>query len=277
MTGGVKPLAPENLKLRRRLELPTAIDQQPTYCQDVNGKCWSNQDFYDKCASYPGTLCLVGTDWSNGANSCGVPLDVVYFVDESPSVSTSEWLQEIDFIISTVTALNGGETGEMVGTEGVTSVPASQKHHIAVIQYGARDEHVISVPFLAGTNLAVFVWELRQLKRQFGTIASSCPTVALHFARKYATYPGIPGFRSNANGGKTIAVMMLDGNPAPASQCAGVVGGTLTPTEERLFNVNFFKESVDRCVVSTTSTRLAYDSRATRTCLAHAWLLCAVE
>ena len=75
-------MAPENLKLRRRLELPTAIDQQPTYCQDVNGKCWSNQDFQDKCAAYPGTLCLVGTDWSNGANSCGVPLDVVYFVDD---------------------------------------------------------------------------------------------------------------------------------------------------------------------------------------------------
>ena len=39
--------------------LHTAIDQQLSYCQDINGRCWSNQDFGDRCSAYPGQMCMV--------------------------------------------------------------------------------------------------------------------------------------------------------------------------------------------------------------------------
>ena len=77
------------------------VDLALTYCQDVAGKCWSAYDSKAQCNGYPGALCKVGVDWTAPANTCGVPLDVIFFMDESPSVTQTQWEEMKQLIVET--------------------------------------------------------------------------------------------------------------------------------------------------------------------------------
>ena len=250
------------------------VEMALTYCQDIKSKCWSAYDTKAKCQDYPGEFCKVGVDWTAPANTCGVPLDIIFFIDESPSVTQTQWEEMRLLIIETVIALNGGKDGGVYGS-GINNahpnIPISQKHRVSIIQFGSKGEqHVpfffthdvvpsdaaIGMPNVALTDINAFMGQIAQLKRRYGRSPGSCPEQAMHLARKYLTHTStadMSGWRNNANGGATIAVMLTDGNPGIAGECIedGFMGefpNALTKEAYRLASMNWFKDSVTRFI-----------------------------
>ena len=145
------------------------------------------------------------------------------------------------------------------------NIPITQKHRVGIVQFGSQNEHNVGFYFTHDvwglTELAdidVFVQQVLLLERKYGKTAGSCPCIALHMARKYLTHTESAqksGYRNNANGGATIAVMLTDGNPGRVDDCIGDSFSTSsefanvkTKEDYRLASMNWFKDSVTRFV-----------------------------
>ena len=94
------------------------------------------------------TVCDVGVDWTDPAVQCSRPLDIVLLLDESGSVSASEWEEGRQFIVRIAEALNGGvgSNGNVASTNRLGL--AADQIRIPVVHWSAYDENSIGVPFI---------------------------------------------------------------------------------------------------------------------------------
>lgn len=332
VTAGISTTTAEEIIYNDALN--TAIDQQLSYCQDINGRCWSNLDFGDRCGSYPGQMCMVrcpffpsaspafshpdppktctlliasrslhftnarsfvplqlGVDWTVPENQCTRKVDIMIFVDESPSVQDYQWNEAARWIRAYIIALNGGPDGLLIG-----NVDSKMKDvfRISIIQFSGSGEQAAALKFescLEGLAQCLKEFDANMFRR-FGTKPQSCPSNGMcctchfdnnnynikygrsthhSFSRLLSSPPYLiachaaakglmgtdAGARVGANGAATIGIMLIDGNPSPANDCS------LTD-EQRIANIDFFKEAVDVMIpigIGSVRCRFAREGR----------------
>jgi hypothetical protein len=121
-------------------------------CQDKGQNCAPADAKLDGTSGYvcmqhantgtPGApkLCRVGVDWSLLENRCQVPVDILFMLDESGSVSDTDWSDAKTFIKNYAVNLNGGAQGTGVGTGDATRFPIHKKQiRLSVMQWAGSD------------------------------------------------------------------------------------------------------------------------------------------
>ena len=136
----------------------------------ITQKCWSQQEFIDTCVADGRILCQRGVDWSEPANQCTRPTDILIQLDESASVSDENWKESIDFIQQYAYAMNGGPGGTRLGL-------GPDQVRISVVHWADNGQQTMGIPFRFTDNLGMFIDRVLNLKRKYYGLG--CPGVAL--------------------------------------------------------------------------------------------------
>lgn len=108
------------------------------------------------------------------------PIDILFELDESASVSDDEWMESIDFISQYAFALNGGPTGTRLGL-------GPDQVRLSVVHWAGPVQQTMGIPFRYTDDLEMFIQRLFHLQRMYHDIG--CPGVALKVRKHRARSP----------------------------------------------------------------------------------------
>ena len=121
----------------------------------------------------------LGVDWTVPENQCTRKIDIMIFVDESPSVQDYQWNEARRWIRAYIIALNGGPNGLLIG-----NVDSKMKDvfRISIVQYSGSGEQAAVLKFescLEGLAQCLKTFDANMYRR-FGTKPLSCPSNGMY-------------------------------------------------------------------------------------------------
>ena len=143
---------------------------------------------------------------------CRRSIDILVMMDESCSVSDTEWEEAKTFIDNFAVIMNNGRKGRQIGSN-------SNKVRIAVMGWSSSDMTAIRVPFSASAG-GLSAWQQSLAGYTSRYCGITCIGTAVQWATTNIMNARSPTIMANRKGLSEVIVIITDGYPSDVSSCS---------------------------------------------------------